>query len=68
MSVSRRAPRMAGRFIGGAVIARGVKRYPIVGVMLVGIRLWRRRQRRVDRMKVRLRDNESVSIRHRRDW
>ena len=67
MNTPRRIPRLAGRFFAGAVVARGVKRYPIVGVGLMVFRWWRRRSRDIDRTSVRLRSNETLTVRHRRD-
>jgi hypothetical protein len=68
MSGPRRVPRLAGRFIGSAVIARGVKRYPIAGIGLILFRWWRRRRMHVDRTTVRLHNDEILTVRNRRTW
>lgn len=67
MTSPRRASLLASRFVGGAVIARWMKRYPILGVGLMVFRWWRRRSQNVDRTTVRLRRNETLMVRHRRD-
>jgi hypothetical protein len=44
-----------------------MKRYPILGVGLMVFHWWRRRSQNVDRTTVRLRRNETLTVRHRRD-
>lgn len=52
--------------IGVAVVARTLKRYPIVAATLVVWRWWRRRNRRIERTTVQLGKNESISLQRRR--
>ena len=52
--------------IGIAVFTRTLKRYPIVAATLVVWRSWRRRNRRIDRTTVQLRQGEIVSVQRRR--
>jgi Flp pilus assembly protein TadB len=52
--------------LGIAVFARALKRYPIVAATLVVWRWWRRRNRRVERTTVHLRQDESISLQRRR--
>ncbi len=43
-----------------------MKRYPIVAAALVVWRWWRRRNRRIERTTVQLREGESISLQRRR--
>ena len=52
--------------IGIAVFTRTLRRYPIVATTLVVWRWWRRRNRRIDRTTVQLRQGEIVSVQRRR--
>jgi len=52
--------------IGLAVVARTLKRYPIVAATFMIWRWWRRRNRRIERTTVRLRHDESISLQRRR--
>ena len=52
--------------IGIAVVARTAKRYPIVAATLVVWRWWRRRNRRIERTTVQLRQGENISVQRRR--
>ena len=52
--------------IGIAVFTRTLKRYPIVAASLVVWRWWRRRNRRIGRTTVQLRQGEIVSVQRRR--
>ena len=52
--------------LGIAVFTRALKRYPIVAATLVVWRWWRRRNRRVGRTTVQLRQDESISLQRRR--
>lgn len=53
-------------FIGLAVVTRVMKRYPIVAAALVVWRWWRRRNRRIERTTVQLRQGENISVQRRR--
>ena len=53
-------------FVGLAVVSRVMKRYPIVAVTLVVWRWWRRRNLRIERTTVQLRQGESISLQRRR--
>ena len=53
-------------FVGLAVVSRVMKRYPIVAVTLVVWRWWRRRNRRIERTTVQLRQGENISVQRRR--
>ena len=53
-------------FVGLAVVSRVMKRYPIVAAALVVWRWWRRRNRRIERTTVQLRQGESISVQRRR--
>ncbi len=62
MSVLQPVSRFAGRAVGAAVVARTMKRYPIVAVALFVWRWWRRRESRVDHTRVRLRAGETITV------
>ena len=49
-------------FVGLAVVSRVMKRYPIVAAALVVWRWWRRRNRRIERTTVQLRQGENISV------
>ena len=49
-------------FVGLAVVTRVMKRYPIVAAALVVWRWWRRRNRRIERTTVQLRQGENISV------
>ena len=53
-------------FVGLAVVTRVMKRYPIVAAALVVWRWWRRRNRRIERTTVQLRQGENISVQRRR--
>ena len=53
-------------FVGLAVVSRVMKRYPIVAVTLVVWRWWRRRNLRIERTTVQLRQGENISVQRRR--
>ena len=53
-------------FVGLAVVSRAMKRYPIVAAALVVWRWWRRRNRRIERTTVQLRQGENISVQRRR--
>ena len=53
-------------FVGLAVVSRVMKRYPIVAAALVVWRWWRRRNRRIERTTVQLRQGENISVQRRR--
>jgi Flp pilus assembly protein TadB len=65
-SVPGTALSRASSLIGVAVVARTLKRYPIVAATLVVWRWWRRRNRRIERTTVQLGKNESISLQRRR--
>ena len=54
------------QFVGLAVVSRVMKRYPIVAAALVVWRWWRRRNRRIERTTVQLRQGENISVQRRR--
>ena len=54
------------QFVGLAVVTRVMKRYPIVAAALVVWRWWRRRNRRIERTTVQLRQGENISVQRRR--
>ena len=53
-------------FVGLAGLTRVMKRYPIVAAALVVWRWWRRRNRRIERTTVQLRQGENISVQRRR--
>ena len=53
-------------FVDLAVVTRVMKRYPIVAAALVVWRWWRRRNRRIERTTVQLRQGENISVQRRR--
>ena len=53
-------------FVGLAVVSQVMKRYPIVAAALVVWRWWRRRNRRIERTTVQLRQGENISVQRRR--
>jgi hypothetical protein len=59
---SRVVRRFAVRAVGATTVARLTKRYPLVGVLLVVWRWWRRRQARVEHTSLRLRRNDVITI------
>ena len=65
-SVPAKAVSRVSSLIGVAVVARTLKRYPIVAATLVVWRWWRRRNRRIERTTVQLDKNESISLQRRR--
>ena len=65
-SVPATALSRVSSLIGVAVVARTLKRYPIVSATLVVWRWWRRRNRRIERTTVQLGKNESISLQRRR--
>jgi len=65
-SVPATALSRVSSLIGVAVVARTLKRYPIVAATLVVWRWWRRRNRRIERTTVQLDKNESIALQRRR--
>jgi len=65
-SVPATALSRVSSLIGVAVVARTLKRYPIVAATLVVWRWWRRHNRRIERTTVQLDKNESISLQRRR--
>jgi predicted negative regulator of RcsB-dependent stress response len=67
MSVPRTSSRFAGRAVGATIMARTVKRYPIVAVVWFGWRWWQRRAAREERSTVRLRAGETITVQDKRN-